>query len=175
MHINFGFDDYSFQVLESIEKNYHPTRSILIKSKDKIIAKFGELHPQIRKNILTKSPIYIFEVNLIYLKSFKLNSKIKIHNDSSKYPQITKDLSFVINKETNLYQIKEFIKKILPNLKEISFFDLYFNKLEKKVVSVGISLKFQSKTTTLVNEIIEKEIEDLKMKLLKQFNIEFKT
>ena len=172
---NFGLEDYHFEFFQMKEKNYHPTRSILIKSKDKIIAKFGELHPQIRKNILTKSPIYIFEVNLIYLKSFKLNSKIKIHNDSSKYPQITKDLSFVINKETNLYQIKEFIKKILPNLKEISFFDLYFNKLEKKVVSVGISLKFQSKTTTLVNEIIEKEIEDLKMKLLKQFNIEFKT
>lgn len=172
---NFGLDDYHFEFFENKEKNYHPTRSILIKSKNKIIAKFGELHPQLRQNILTKNPIYIFEVNLIYLKSFKLNSKIKIYNDSSKYPQITKDLSFVINKETNLYQIKEFIKKILPNLKEISFFDLYFNKQEKKVVSVGITLKFQSKTSTLVNEVIEKEIEELKIKLLKEFNIEFKT
>ncbi len=172
---NFGFDDYHFEFFENKEKNYHPTRSILIKSKNKIIAKFGELHPQLRQNILTKNPIYIFEVNLIYLKTFKLNSKIKIYNDSSKYPQITKDLSFVIKKETNLYQIKEFIKKILPNLKEISFFDLYFNKQDKKVVSVGITLKFQSKTTTLVNEVIEKEIEELKIKLLKEFNIEFKT
>jgi phenylalanyl-tRNA synthetase beta chain len=171
---NFGFDDYSFQVLESIEKNYHPTRSILIKSKNKVIGKFGELHPEIRQNIIAKSPIYIFEINLIYLNSFKLNNKIKIYNDSSKYPQITKDLSFVIQKETDLYQIKKFIKENVPDLKAISFFDLYFNKTNEKTVSVAINLQFQSKTTTLISENIEKELENLKVKLIKQFNIEFK-
>jgi phenylalanyl-tRNA synthetase beta chain len=171
---NFGFDDCSFQILETIEKNYHPTRSILIKSKNKIIGKFGELHPEIRQNIIAKSPIYIFELNLIYLNSFKLNNKIKIYNDSSKYPQITKDLSFVIQKETDLYQIKKFIKENVPDLKAISFFDLYFNKTNEKTVSVAINLQFQSKTTTLISENIEKELENLKVKLIKQFNIEFK-
>ena len=124
--------------------------------------------------MIAKSPIYIFEINLIYLNSFKLNNKIKIYNDSSKYPQITKDLSFVIQKETDLYQIKKFIKENVPDLKAISFFDLYFNKTNEKTVSVAINLQFQSKTTTLISENIEKELENLKVKLIKQFNIEFK-
>ena len=171
---NFGFDDYSFESLEIKDRNYHPTRSILVKSKNKLIAKFGELHPKLKQNILTKNSVYIFEINLIYLSSSKLNNKIKIYNDSSRYPQIKKDLSFFIKKETNLYHIKECIKETLPNLKSISFFDLYFNKVDQKMVSVAINLQFQSKTTTLLNENIEKELEELKIKLIKHFNIEFK-
>ena len=33
---NFGLDDYHFEVFENKDKNYHPTRSILIKSKVQI-------------------------------------------------------------------------------------------------------------------------------------------
>ena len=172
---NFGFNDYYFEILESKEIIYHPTRSILIKSNGRVIGKFGELHPKIRQKISTKNSVYIFEINLIYLNSFKLNNKIKIYNDSSRYPQITKDLSFFIKKETNLYNIKQFIKDKLPNLKSISFFDLYFNKNDQKTVSVTINLKFQSKTSTLLSEDIEKELEELKIKLIKEFNIEFKS
>jgi phenylalanyl-tRNA synthetase beta chain len=172
---NFGLNDYYFETFKSVQKKYHPTRTILIKAKNKVIGIFGELHPQIREKILTKNPVYLFEINLIHLNSFKLNSKIKIYNDSSKYPQITKDLSFIIKKETNLYLIKKFIKQTLPNLKEVSFFDLYFNRSEKKSVSVAINLQFQSKTNTLINETIEKELEALKIKLIKEFDIQFKT
>ena len=69
--LKFGYDDLKLETLEIQSNIFHPKRSIAIKSKNKILGSFGELHPNIRKEFFIKERIYIFELNLTYFKNYK--------------------------------------------------------------------------------------------------------
>jgi len=171
--LKFGYDDLKLETLEIQSNIFHPKRSIAIKSKNKILGSFGELHPNIRKEFFIKERIYIFELNLTYFKNYKLQSSIILHSEISKYPSITQDLSFSISKEQNFYHIKQKIKNNSTLLKNISFFDIYFDEKMLNKINVGLRLEFQSKNETLTNEQIENEINKIRELLIQNFSVEF--
>ena len=141
---------------------------------EKIIGLFGEIHPNYKKLYNFKENIYLFEFNLDLIKTNNLTSSIKIYKEYSKYPSISKDLSILISKDVNFYNLKNFIKDEVKNLKNINFFDIYFDKNSNNRISLGIRLEFQSFTKTLVTEEIELEIERLTSLLHKNFETELK-
>jgi phenylalanyl-tRNA synthetase beta chain len=103
-----------------------------------------------------------------------MKNEIIIYNEYSKYPPITKDLSFLISKEEKFTKIKKIIQVNINSLTKIQFFDIYYDSINFNKVNVGLRLEFQSKTKTLVNEFIEKEIARIKELLIKNFSIEFR-
>lgn len=171
---NFGYKNIQIQPLKTINSVYHPTKSILIKNGENILGKFGEFNPLLQKNLNTKTPIYVFEFNLHHFKKWRITNEIIIYNEYSKYPPITKDLSFVISKEENFTKIREIIEKEINSVTKIEFFDIYYDPINLKNINIGLRLEFQSKTKTLVNEFIENQINQIKELLLKNFKIEFR-
>ena len=79
-------------------------------------------------------------------------SKIE-YQEISKYPSISKDLAFVVNKDiTNEEIIKEIKKSGGKYLTKIELFDLYILDNNKK--SLAYNLVFSDKDSTLTDEIV---------------------
>lgn len=167
---NFGYFDLTIENFTSNSSILHPKRTILIKKREKILGVFGELNPK-KDELFLKSSIYLFELNLIYLKNLHINKEIPIYQEYSKYPIISKDLSFLGNTTTNYFKIKEKIQKDIHYLKKITFFDIFIDQEFTNKIKIGLHLEFQSKNETLTNEIIEKEISMIYKILKNDFNL----
>ena len=172
--LNFTNKKFNFVVNENPDLQYHPKRCLNIYEKNNVVAIFGEIHPNYKKSFSIKQSVYIFEFNLDCITSENLTSQIDTYRDYSKYPLITKDLSIIISKNTNFYELKTIILEQGRNLKSIKFFDLYFEKNSHDKVSLGIRLSFQSFKKTLMSEEVEEEIENILQTLKNKFFCELK-
>lgn len=168
---NFGYETMEIQSFNHPNSYYHPTRSVLFKTKNRILGKFGQVNP-LKTNI--KQPTYVFELNVCYLKSCQMNSSIQFYEEGSKYPAIIKDLSFTILKDKEFSKVKELIRLNAAHLKNIEFFDIYFDDIQPTTVNIGLRLEFQSKTETLVTETIETEMKKIKKTLISEFCAQFR-
>ena len=170
------FENKNFKFEKEIQNNlyFNPGKSLKIIEENKVVGHFGEIHPRYKKLFSLKQNIYLFEFNLESISLKNLKSKIKIYEDYSKYPSITKDLSMIISKQTNFYNLKLLCLKKIKYLKNINFFDIYFDNNSTEKVSLGIRLEFQSFDKTLINEEIEIEIQTLRNLLSHNFKAELK-
>lgn len=154
----FGYKEISYQNLSFSNSSFHPTRSVIFKANKKVLGIFGEIHPKLKKELNLKCPIFLCELNLKEFPKWKLEKKISLSSDFSKYPFITKDLSFSVKKNTNFHNLKKSIESIVNSLRGFYYFDIYFDPAFKNQVNIGIRLEFQSLTGTLTNENVEKEL-----------------
>ena len=111
------------------------------------------------------------ELNLVEFQDSKLLSKIQFSKEISKFPSITKDLSFLISKNTNFVELQNSLKNSTKNLKNFYFFDIYFQNFESTKINMGIRFEFQSDLETLTTTQIEKELEIITNLLEKKFEI----
>lgn len=171
---NFSNKSFIFKKEQEQNESYHPKKSLKIYSEEKIIGTFGEIHPKYKKLFSLKQNIYLFEFNLDSIKTKNLKSQIKTYKEYSKYPLITKDLSIIISTQTNFCELKQFIKNSLNYLKNVKFFDIYFEEESKNTISLGIRLEFQSLKKTLLTEEIEQELTKLSELLINTYNCDLK-
>lgn len=171
---NFGFKFLVKKPIKNTLKFFHPTRSILIKFNSKILGIFGQIDSKYLNAVSTKTKIYLLELNLKYFQDIHLSSIPNLYSYYSKYPIIKKDLSLLINKKINFLALKELIQLNSQYLKKLTFFDFYTNQESKNIVNIGIRLEFQSQNCTLTTEVIEKEINQIKELVMKEFEIEFR-
>ena len=166
----FGYQNVISESIISTFEIFHPKRSIIFKSNNKILGVFGEIHPKFNFKI----PVYLFELNLKEFSEWRQTSIITTYKEYSKYPSIIKDLSFIIDKNINFESLKSIVQSNCKNLKNIYFFDIYFDPTSQEKINIGIRLEFQSFLETLTNEEIEIEIKNLKQILINDLKISFK-
>lgn len=170
----FKYFNYENVVFEPINLNlsaFHPTRAVVIKANNIILGTFGEINPNYQKLTKLKEKVYICELNLNLLNSWKTNAKIITAKDFSKYPCLTKDISINVNKNIKFELLESVIRKNTSNIKHINFFDIYFDSEIKDSVNIAIRLEFQSNNETLRTEIIEQQIKNLLSILNTKFKI----
>ena len=170
----FGYTDVELQPLVNKTHYFHLGRSVQFKIKDRIIGTFGEVNPGLKDFRSYKKPVYMFEFNLVHLKSWRLKTPISPYVELSKYPSITRDLSFSINKTQSLFNLKHQVLKISKNLKAVDFFDVYFDETITNTVNLGLRLEFQSSNRTLNTLEIDDQIKSIQKLLLEQFLVNFK-
>ena len=110
----------------------------------------GKIHPNV-----SKKDIYVFELNLNEL--FGKTSKLK-YIESYKYPSITKDMAFIIDKDIDVSDIIKTIKKAGDKtLQDVSVFDVYMGEnIDNNKKSVAFSLIFNGISYTLKDEDVMK-------------------
>ena len=162
----FGHTEILFEETSNKNSLYHPKRSCLIKSDKRLLGIFGEINPIFSSS---KKTILLMELNLSEFQDSQLLSKINFSKEISKYPSITKDLSFLIEKNTNFIDLQNSLKNITKNLKQFYFFDIYFQNSISTKINMGIRFEFQSELETLTNIQIEKELEMIKNFLEEKF------
>mgnify|MGYP004505450195 FL=1 len=151
-----GFKNrYSFEVVSVPE--LHPGISAKILVDKEEIGIIGKLHPNI-----SNDDIYVCEFSLTSL----YNKKIKPikYKETSKYPSIVKDVSFIVDKDTMAIDIENTIKKSGGRLLEsINVFDYYSgDKIDLDKKSLAFKLTFTDSSRTLE----EKEVMDIFNKII---------
>ena len=151
-----GFKNrYSFEVVSVPELHPGISAKILIDREE--IGIIGKLHPNI-----SNDDIYVCEFSLTSL----YNKKIKPikYKETSKYPSIVKDVSFIVDKDTMAIDIENTIKKSGGRLLEsINVFDYYSgDKIDLDKKSLAFKLTFTDSSRTLE----EKEVMDIFNKII---------
>ena len=159
----FGFKNrYTFE--ESTIDSMHPGISANIVLDREVIGIIGRVHPSINKD-----DIYMAEISLT--KLIDKNVKPIKYKESSKYPEIKKDLAFVVKRNINSSSIMNQIRKsggIL--LSSIEVFDVYTgDNVARDEKSIAYALIFSEPTRTLtdeeVNQVFNKIISDVEKNL----------
>ena len=158
-----GFKNrYTFEVNNICDM--HPGMSAEILVDREPIGFLGRIHPSIKKD-----DIYVVEFNLSKL----INKTVKPikYKEVSKYPEVNKDLAFIVKKDVTVAEIMNQIKKsggrLLTN---IDVFDVYTGEnvgVDEK--SIAFSLTFNDPTKTLNDEevttVFNKIINDVETKM----------
>ena len=153
-----------YKFVKSEIPSMHPKRSAMIYLQDTFLGIIGEVHPSI-----SKDEIYVCEISLN-----KLMQDIKPlkYVGASIYPEIVKDVAFVVDKKLPVEEIMTTIKDTSKDLlTNISIFDVYMgpNVLETEK-SVAFKLTFQSKERTLSDEEVMKIFNQIMVDVKEKFN-----
>lgn len=160
-----GFNNrYSF-VNENIPEGFNPYQTVAVKLDRVVVGYFGMLHPDV-----TKDKIFVAELNLTKIFNNKVRG-IKV-KEISKYPSISIDLAFVVNKDVNYEDVKNSIKKACSReLINIELFDYYDGeKIEKDKKQLAFKLTFNSFNKTLEDSFIKEETEKVINSLKEDYN-----
>jgi len=163
-----GFKNrYTFEVNEINE--LHPGMSAVIKLDREVIGIIGRVHPNYKKD-----DIFVAELSMTKLYEKKIKP-IKF-KEAPKYPAISKDLAFIIDKDiTALSLIKEIEKVAGRILTDIEIFDVYTGeKVDNDKKSIALSLKFQDSTRTLTDEEVMEIFHKIINEIKSRFNAELR-
>jgi phenylalanyl-tRNA synthetase beta chain len=155
---------YSFVLPSKMPKEMHPGQTAAISVNNDIVGMVGKLHPSVEKD-----DVYVLEINLDKLLS-KRTGKMKF-KEISKYPEISKDLAIVVDRNISADEIAKLIKKAAGALlTKIEIFDVYQGiNIPKNKRSIAYSLSFGTMDRTLtdeeINNIMSKVIETLQNKI----------
>ena len=104
----------------------------------------GRVHPSIKKD-----DIYVAELSM--KKLYEKTIKPLKYKEASKYPEITKDLAFIMDKDVESQTIKnQIIKSGGHLLDSVEEFDLYI--IDDKTKSIAYKLVFKDSNKTLLDD-----------------------
>ena len=155
---------YTLQISENIPNEFHPGQTAEINVNGESVGIVGKIHPSI-----CKDAVYVMEINLDKLLSKRIG-KLK-YKEISKFPNVKKDVAFIIDKNTPSMDVEMVIKKAGGSLlKNIEVFDVYTGEnVKENEKSIAYSLTFNDSAKTLtdveVTEIFNKIINDVENKL----------
>ena len=166
---------YKFERNQKHLDELHPGKSAEIYFQNQVIGVCGELHPnKIEEYDLGKTNAVILEMNLDLLLGAKV-STVKM-TPISRFPSVSRDLAFVVNKDIPVKDLIRSIKMIGKSLvRDAVVFDVYEGEhVDNGKKSVAISVTYMSEDHTLKdNEIID--IEDkIKFELTKTYKAELR-
>lgn len=167
---SLGYENrYSFVKPKDIPDEFHPGQTADIIVNGKKYGVMGLLHPEVSEN-----KVFVCEINLSKLLELK-TGKMK-YKEISKFPNIKKDLSIVVDKNIESLDIAKLIKKTGgSNLTNVEVFDVYEGKgIEEGKRSLAFSLTFGSQDKTLTDDEINPVIEKIIAMTEKEFKAELR-
>lgn len=156
--LNFlGYENrYTIEMPDQIPNEFHKGQTANINVNGQIVGIVGKLHPEV-----TKDDVYVMEINLDELLSKRVG-KMK-YKEISKFPNVKKDVAFVMKKDIPSVEVEKVIKKAGGKLlTNIEVFDVYAGEnIGKDEKSVAYSLTFNDRKKTLTEEEITKIFENI--------------
>jgi len=161
--VEAGFDQNKLYIDDKSPSYYHPGKSgriFLNKDKEKVIAFFGEIHPNILKKIDIKTESLVgFEIFLDNIKQTKnsLNNQ-KTQYQYSDFQKSERDFAFVIDKNFYVQELIEIIYNVDKDLiKRVRVFDVYEGaNIPKDKKSIALNVTIQSSEKTLKDEDLDR-------------------
>lgn len=161
-------DDVEF--IQSSHHALHPGQSAQIVINGKHSGWIGVLHPRLSDAFDLDQDVVLFELNLESL----INPTIPLYKPISKYPQIRRDLSFLVDRQISAMQIERVIRNTVKEdwLKSFDVFDVYMGKgIPEDKKSIAVAMTLQDDTRTLVDAEINLTISAIIKKLENEFSI----
>lgn len=145
----------------------HPGQTARVHIGGKEVGYIGALHPQVLQELDIAKPAYVFEVQLSAL----LGAVVPKFSPLSKFPEISRDLAIVVDKNVNIAELETEISVNAGDyLKNLKVFDVYSGEgIDPQRKSVAFSLTYQHPSRTLN----EDEISASEARILKRLEAEF--
>ena len=149
------------------EGYYHPGRKAVMRSGDTIVARLGEIHPDVAASFdIDSRRVYIAEVDLSAVQS--LEKPIYGIAELPRFPAVMRDIALVVPAAVPAGGLLDCIKGSGGAiLEEVKLFDVY--PLSPLAKSLAYSLSFRAKDRTLTDA----EIETSMAKILKKAEAEY--
>ena len=166
---------YKLERISTHKDELHPGKSAEIYFQNKLIGYMGELHPnKINEYDLGKTSVVVLEINLDEL----LNAKVSINKMSAinKFPYVTRDLAFIVNKDI---MSKDIIRTIKMTGKGIvsnaEIFDIYEGEnVPSNKKSIAITITYEDPNATLKEKDVSDVEDKIKFELSKNFKAELR-
>lgn len=160
--IRLGIQNFNAENLEisSITDGY------CYKIGEKIVARLGQIHPNLTSHFSIKKCIYYGEINWDLVLKLCKNTKTKFKS-ISKFPSVKRDLALLLDEDISFSSLEKIAKQTERKyLKEIQLFDVYKgDKLEKGKKSYALSFLIEDQEKTLT----DKQIDNMMDNLIKAF------
>ncbi|CAM11865.1 Phenylalanyl-tRNA synthetase beta-chain [Candidatus Phytoplasma australiense] len=152
--------------------NLHPGIQAGILYQNEIIGKIGKIHPNLNEKHHLKDS-FVCE---ILLSDQLLNKNYKIvYHPISKFPVVTRDLSFLIASQYAFLDVQKTIQKhSFLDLIDCQLFDVYQIDNDKKELSLAFRLSFSSPFNNLEKEIIDQRMNIIVDNLIQNYQIKIR-
>jgi len=161
--VEAGYNKDKFYIDDETPSYYHPGKSgriFLNNGKEKVVAFFGDIHPNILKKLDIKAEALVgFE---IFLDNIKLPKKsLKNQKTQYKYSDFQKserDFAFVLDRNFKVQELIEIIRNVDKKLiKSVKVFDVYEGEnIDEGKKSIAVNVTIQSLEKTLNEEDLNK-------------------
>jgi phenylalanyl-tRNA synthetase beta chain len=164
---SLGIDQVTWQ--EANDPFYHPGRSAIVMSNDKVLGVIGEIHPLVRQNFDIKPRACAFELDVDIL--FDLSQQRMMMEKITRYPAIERDLAIVVDEQVKASLAIDIVRECGGELLQNTVvFDIYSGEqVPKGCKSMAFKMTFQSNERTLteteVNGIMEEILAGLNAKI----------
>ncbi|MGV3740537.1 MAG: phenylalanine--tRNA ligase subunit beta [Gammaproteobacteria bacterium] len=153
----------------------HPGKTAKILYGTEVIGWLGALHPSLLDTLDLEAEVFVFEFVLSALPT----AAAIVYQPISKYPQIRRDLSLLVDEQISARAIEDVVRSVIdPNiLKSFYIFDVYTGGglAEEHKKSIALGLLLQSGERTLVDEEIHAMMSDVVTALQQQLNAVLRT
>ncbi|MDC0328002.1 phenylalanine--tRNA ligase subunit beta [Candidatus Pelagibacter sp.] len=161
--VEAGYNKDKFYIDDKTPNYYHPGKSgriFLNKGKEKVVAFFGDIHPNILKKLDIKVEALVgFEIFLDNIKQSKKSLKNqKTQYKYSDFQKSERDFAFVLDKTFKVQELIEIITNIDKDLiKSVKVFDVYEGEnIDEGKKSIALNVTIQSLEKTLNEEDLYK-------------------
>jgi len=161
--VEAGHNKDKFYIDDETPSYYHPGKSgriFLNKGKEKVVAFFGDIHPNILKKLDIKVEALVgFEIFLDNIKQPKKSLKNqKTQYKYSDFQKSERDFAFVLDKNFKVQELIEIIRNVDKELiKSVKVFDVYEGEnIDEGKKSIALNITIQSSEKTLNEEDLNK-------------------
>ena len=161
--VEAGYNKDKFYIDDETPSYYHPGKSgriFLNKGKEKVVAFFGDIHPNILKKLDIKVEALVgFEIFLDNIKQPKKSLKNqKTQYKYSDFQKSERDFAFVLDKNFKVQELIEIIRNVDKELiKSVKVFDVYEGEnIDEGKKSIALNVTIQSLEKTLNEEDLNK-------------------
>jgi phenylalanyl-tRNA synthetase beta chain len=154
----------------------HPYRSAKVNVLGKnltTIGYFGQVHPGLKDKMKIKGQeVFLFELDLDALIDI-IKEKTPRYKKLPQFPEVKRDLAFVINEEVSFDDIQKVIKSAVQQniFKGSEVFDVYQGEnIDEGYKSLAFRIKMQDENATLTDEVIERQMNNVRAKLQKEYS-----
>ena len=146
---------------QALQSNALFLTGLSIRTKGQIIGKSGVLNRELTKYFNIDQTVFYSELN--WTKIIQLLGSPFEYEQLSKFPEVRRDLSLIVDKSINYQHIKQIaFKSAKKLLTRINVFSIYQgDKIDEGKKSYAVSFFLQTKTKTLEEKIINKVMEQL--------------
>ena len=161
---SLGIENYKLNIEQKSGNVFSQTIDLMLKKR--VMATIGEVNKKTLKQYDISQPVYYAELDIEIIMRAVSPSDIKAI-EPSKYPEVRRDLSMVLDKNVNYSEVEEIaFNSVKGILREVNLFDAYEGeKIEAGKKSYALSFILRDDEATLQ----DKQIDTAMDKLMKQF------
>jgi len=154
---------------------YHPGRRAVLMAGDAVIARVGEIHPDVAETFDIEERVYVAEVDLFRLPC--LAQPIPEVRPLPRFPAVTRDIALVMNESVEVGPVMDAIAKAGGRLiEDVSLFDIYRDvKLGLNRKSAAFALSFRAADRTLTDAEINAAMEKILAACARDFGAELRS